>query len=92
MELLTNPIIWLLGAIAVVAVIETKKAKNRSPKSAEPNKTSYTKKPTYSSSGLPKQKTASAPKKKATKKTAKKKVAKKKVAKKTTTKKSPTKN
>ena len=92
MELLTNPIIWLLGAIIVVAVIETKKAKNRSPKSAEPNKTSYTKKPTYASSGLPKQKTASTPKKKVTKKTAKKKVAKKRVAKKTTPKKSPTKN
>ena len=45
MELLTNPIIWLLGAIVVVAVIETKKAKNRSPKSAEPNKTSRMSKP-----------------------------------------------
>tara|TARA_R100001163_G_C4971886_1_gene131467 strand:+ start:185 stop:451 length:267 start_codon:yes stop_codon:yes gene_type:complete len=84
MELLTNPIIWLLVAIAVVAVIETKKSKNRSPKSVEPNKTSYKRKPTYASSGLPKQKTASVKKKTATKKVAKKKVAKKKTASKKT--------
>ena len=101
MELLTNPIIWLLGAIVVVAVIETKKAKNRSPKSAEPNKTSRTSKPkrARTSKGkfvaddptTPKNEAwegGKAPKKKATRKTAKKKVAKKKVAKKTTTKKS----
>lgn len=92
MELLTNPITWLLVAIVGVAIYETKKAKNRSPKSAEPNKTSYTKKPTYASSGLPKQKTASTTKKKTTRKTAKKKVAKKRVSKKTTPKKSANKN
>ena len=91
MELLTNPIIWLLGAIIVVAVIESKRQKS-SPKSQGANKTSYATKPTYASSGLPKKKTASVKKKTPTKKTAKKKVAKKKVAKKTTTKKSPTKN
>ena len=91
MELLTNPILWLLVAIVVVAVIESKRQKS-STKSKGANKTSYTKKPTYASSGLPKQKTASTTKKTPTKKTAKKKVAKKKVAKKTTIKKSPSKN
>jgi|TARA_X000000950_G_scaffold282040_1_gene380023 hypothetical protein len=90
MELLTNPITYIVGFIILALALEFRKNgfKNSSPKSSKPNKTSYTKKPTYSSSGLPKQKTASAPKKKATKKTAKKKVAKKKVARKTTTKKS----
>ena len=101
MELLTNPIIWLLGAIVVVAVIETQKAKNRSPKSAEPNKTSRTSKPkrARTSKGkfvadnpsTPKNEAwegGKAPKKKATRKTATKKTAKKRVAKKTTTKKS----
>ena len=97
MELLTNPIIWLLGAIVVVAVIETKKAKNRSPKSVEPNKTSRTSMPkrARTSKGkfvadnpsTPKNEAwqgGKAPKKKATRKTA----TKKRVAKKTTTKKS----
>ena len=88
MELLTNPLTWLIVAIIGVAIYETKKSKNCSTKSCDANKTSYTNKPTYANSGLPKQKTASTPKKKATKKTAKKKVAKKRVAKKTTTKKS----
>ena len=99
MELLTNPITWLVVAIIGVAIYETKKSKKCSTKSQGANKTSYATKPTYASSGLPKKKTASAKKKTAsakkktpTKKTAKKKVAKKKVAKKTTTKKSPSKN
>ena len=56
MELLTNPIIWLLVAIIIVAVIETKKSKKCSTKSKGANKTSYATKPTYASSGLPKQK------------------------------------
>jgi len=92
MELLTNPITWLVVAIIGVAIYETKKSKKCSTKSQGANKTSYATKPTYASSGLPKKKTASAKKKTPTKKTAKKKVAKKKVAKKTTTKKSPSKN
>ena len=63
MELLTNPITYIVGFIVLALALEFRKNgfKNSSPKSAEPNKTSYTKKPTYSSSGLPKQKTASAP-------------------------------
>ena len=101
MELLTNPITWLLVAIVVVAVIETKKAKNRSTKCQGANKTSCTSKPKRARTSKGKfvadDPTTSkneaweggkAPKKTATKKTAKKKVAKKKVAKKTTTKKS----
>ena len=90
MELLTNPITYLVGAIVVLAVLELKKGKKCSPNSKEANKCDAQKsaptfktKPTYASSGTPKKKTASAPKK-----TAKKKVAKKKVAKKTTPKKS----
>ena len=87
-ELLTNPLTYLVGAIVILSIWEWKKGKNFSTKSCETNKTSYAKKPTYASSGLPKQKTASATKSKAIKKTATKKVAKKKVAKKTTPKKS----
>jgi N-acetylmuramoyl-L-alanine amidase CwlA len=92
-ELLTNPLTYIVGLIAILSIIEWKKHKNCSTKSCDANKTSYTKKPTYASSGLPKQKTASATKKTAPKKTAPKKpttkkVAKKKVAKKTTPKKS----
>tara|TARA_A100001015_G_scaffold272042_1_gene326243 strand:- start:772 stop:1053 length:282 start_codon:yes stop_codon:yes gene_type:complete len=87
-ELLTNPLTYIVGLIAILSIIEWKKHKNCSTKSCDANKTSYTKKPTYASSGLPKQKTASATKKTATKKTAKKKVARKRVAKKTTPKKS----
>jgi hypothetical protein len=85
MELLTNPITYIVGFIILALALEFRKNgfKNSSPKSSEPNKTSYKKKPTYASSGLPKQKNASAKKKTPTKKTAKKKVAKK-----TTTKKS----
>ena len=56
MELLTNPIIWLLTAIVVVAIIETKKSKKCSTKSKGANKTSYATKPTYASSGLKKKK------------------------------------
>ena len=105
MELLTNPITWLLVAIVVVAVIETKKAKNRSTKCQGANKTSCTSKPTRARTSkgkfvaddptTPKNEAwegGKAPKKKATKKTAKKKVAKKRVAKKTTPKKSATKS
>lgn len=91
-ELLTNPLTYIVGLIAILSIIEWKKHKNCSTKSCDANKTSYTKKPTYASSGLPKQKTASATKSKAIKKTATKKVAKKKVAKKTTPKKSATKS
>ena len=92
MELLTNPIIWLLGAIIVVAVIETKKPKiaHRSRQSQirhHTRKSQPTQVVAYRS-----KKTASTRWKTATKKTAKKKVAKKKVAKKTTTKKSATKS
>ena len=94
MELLTNPITYIVGFIVLALALEFRKNgfKNSSSKSSKPNKTSYTKKPTYASSGLPKQKTASTTKKAPTKKTAKKKVAKKRVAKKTTPKKSPNKN
>ena len=91
-ELLTNPLTYIVGLIAILSIIEWKKHKNCSTKSCDANKTSYTKKPTYASSGLPKQKTASATKSKAIKKTATKKVAKKKVAKNTTPKKSATKS
>ena len=89
MELLTNPITYIVGFIILALALEFRKNgfKNSSPKSSEPNKTSYKKKTTYASSGLPKQKNASTTKKTA-KKTAKKKVAKKRVTKKTTTKKS----
>ena len=87
-ELLTNPLTYIVGLIAILSIIEWKKHKNCSTKSCDANKTSYTKKPTYASSGLPKQKTASATKKTAPKKPTTKKVAKKKVAKKTTPKKS----
>ena len=105
MELLTNPITWLVVAIIGVAIYETKKSKNRSTKCEGANKTSCTSKPTRARTSkgkfiaddptTPKNEAwegGKAPKKKATKKTDKKKVAKKKVAKKTTTKKSPTKN
>jgi hypothetical protein len=58
MELLTNPITYIVGFIILALALEFRKNgfKNSSPKSSEPNKTSYTKKPTYASSGLPKQK------------------------------------
>jgi len=89
MELLTNPITYLVGVIVVLAVLELKKGKKCSPNSKEANKCvapksapTFKTKPTYASS-TPKKKTASAPKK-----TTKKKVAKKKVTKKTTPKKS----
>ena len=89
MELLSNPLTYIVGVIVVLAVLELKKGKKCSPNSKEANKCNAQKsaptfktKPTYASS-TPKQKTASA-----TKKTATKKVAKKKVAKKTTPKKS----
>ena len=101
MELLTNPILWLLVAIVVVAVIETKKSKKCSTKSQGANKTSCTSKPTRARTSkgkfvaddptTPKNEAwegGKAPKKKTTRKTAKKKVAKKRVSKKTTTKKS----
>jgi len=94
MELLSNPLTYIVGVIVALAIIEWKKGKKCSTKSCEPNKTSYATKPTYASSGKKEvakkmaEKIASTPKKTATKKTAKKKVAKKKVAKKTTPKKS----
>ena len=45
MELLTNPIIWLLASIVAVAIIEVKKSKKCSTKSQGANKTSCTSKP-----------------------------------------------
>jgi hypothetical protein len=58
MELLTNPITYIVGFIILALALEFRKNgfKNSSPKPSEPNKTSYAKKPTYASSGLPKQK------------------------------------
>jgi len=59
MELLTNPITYIVGFIILALALEFRKngfKKNSSPKPSEPNKTSYPKKPTYASSGLPKQK------------------------------------
>ena len=103
MELLTNPITYIVGFIILALALEFRKNgfKNSSPKSSEPNKTSRTSKPTRARTSkgkfvaddptTPKNEAwegGKAPKKKATRKTAKKKVAKKKVAKKTTTKKS----
>tara|TARA_E500000318_G_scaffold110626_1_gene126656 strand:- start:373 stop:642 length:270 start_codon:yes stop_codon:yes gene_type:complete len=89
MELLTNPITYIVGFIILALALEFRKNgfKNSSPKSSEPNKTSYKKKPTYASSGLPKQKNAST-----TKKTPKKKTATKKTATKRTNKKGASKN
>ena len=95
MELLTNPITWLLVAIVVVAVIETKKAKNRSTKCQGANKTSCTSKPTRARTSkgkfvaddptTPKNEAwegGKTPKKKTTRKTATKKTPTKKTAKK----------
>jgi hypothetical protein len=104
MELLTNPIIWLLASIVAVAVIEVKKSKKCSTKSQGANKTSCTSKPTRARTSkgkfvadnptTPKNEAwegGKAPKKKTTRKTATKKTAKKKVAKKRVTKKTTTK-
>jgi len=88
MELLTNPITYLVGVIVALAVLELKKGKKCSTKSCEPNKTSHASSGKKEVAKKMAEKIASTPKKTATKKTAKKKVAKKKVAKKTTPKKS----
>ena len=103
MELLTNPITYIVGFIILALALEFRKNgfKNSSPKSAEPNKTSHTSKPkrARTSKGkfvaddptTPKNEAwegGKAPKKKTPRKTAKKKVARKRVSKKTTTKKS----
>ena len=99
MELLTNPITYIVGFIVLALALEFRKNgfKNSSPKSSKPNKTSRTSMPkrARTSKGkfvadnpsTPKNEAwqgGKAPKKKATRKTA----TKKRVAKKTTTKKS----
>ncbi len=82
-ELLTNPLTYIVGLVAIFSVLEYRKKKSCSTKSCESNKTSYATKPTYASSGKKEvakkmaEKIASTPKKTATKKTAKKKVARK---------------
>ena len=104
MELLTNPIIWLLVAIVAIAVYETKKGKSCSTKSCEANKTSTPSKPKRARTNKGKfvaddpstskneaWEGGKAPKKKATKKTPTKKRATKKTATKRTPKKSGTK-
>ena len=105
MELLTNPLTYIVGLIVVLAVLQIRNQKDCSSKSCEANKTSTPSKPKRARTSRGKfvaddPKTpqneawvgGKAPKKKATKKTPTKKRATKKTATKRTPKKSGTKN
>ena len=105
MELLTNPLTYIVGLIVVLAVLQIRNQKDCSSKSCEANKTSTPSKPKRARTSKGKfvadnPKTArneawvggKAPKKKATRKTPTKKRATKKTATKRTPKKSGTKN
>ena len=67
-----NPLVWIVGLIVVVGLAEAAKGGFYSPKPQKANKTSYNvkykNKPTSANSGLPKKKTSSTAKKKATRK------------------------
>ena len=105
MELLTNPLTYIVGLIVVLAVLQIRNQKDCSSKSCEANKTSTPSKPKRARTNEGKfvaddPKTpqneawvgGKAPKKKATRKTPTKKRATKKTATKRTPKKSGTKN
>ena len=105
MEILTNPLTYIVGLVVIFSILEYRKKKSCSSKSCESNKTSTPSKPKRARTSRGKfvadnPKTpqneawvgGKAPKKKATRKTPTKKRATKKTATKRTPKKSGTKN
>ena len=104
MEILTNPLTYIVGLVVIFSVLEYRKQKNCSSKSCEANKTSTPTTPKRARKGgkfvaddpkTPQNEACvggKAPKKRATKKTPTKKRATKKTATKRTPKKSGTKN